>query len=319
MGLMASDDPLIVFLDQASFPDSVRIHPPAAPHRWTEYPRTAPEDVVARIKDASVVITNKVKVGAEAMAAAPNLRLIAVSATGMDNVDQVAAAARGIAVRNVSGYAMTAVAEHAVMMMLTLARGLDAYRVAVTSGAWTASPQFCVFAAPMRDLSGLKLGLLGSGAIASALADRARAFGMEVVFAGRRGAEARPDRVPFEEVLASCDVISLHCPLTDDTRNLLDKKAFDAMKSGMIVINTARGALIDEAALEAALMAGIVAGAGLDVAPIEPPPADAPILRLAAMPNVIVTPHVAWASAGAMRSLADKVTANIQAFLEAAE
>jgi glycerate dehydrogenase len=315
MGLMASDNPLIVFLDQASFPDSVRIHPPAAPHRWTQYPRTAPDEVSARIKDATVVITNKVKIGAEAMARAPNLKLIAVSATGMDNVDQAAAAACGIAVRNVSGYAMTAVAEHAIMMMLALARGLDSHRAAVTSGAWTASPQFCVFAAPMRDLAGLKLGLLGSGAIASALAERARAFGMEVVFAGRRDAEPRPDRVPFDEVLATCDVISLHCPLTDETRNLLDQKAFVGMKPGMIVINTARGALIDEAALEAALQAGIVAGAGLDVASIEPPPAEAPILRLALMPNVIVTPHVAWASAGAMRSLADKVTANIQAFL----
>jgi len=315
---MASDDPLIVFLDQASFPESIRIHPPTAPHRWTQYPRTAPDQVAERIKDASVVITNKVKVGAEAMAGAPGLKLIAVSATGMDNVDQAAAAQRGILVRNVSGYAMTAVAEHAMMMMLALARGLDVHRAAVTDGAWTASPQFCVFAAPMRDLSGLKLGLLGSGAIASALAQRARAFGMEVVFAGRRGAEARPDRVPFEEVLATCDVISLHCPLTDETRNLLDKKTFSGMKPGMIVINTARGALIDEAALEAALKAGIVLGAGLDVAPTEPPPAGAPILRLAAMPNVIVTPHVAWASAGAMRSLADKVTANIQAFLEGA-
>jgi glycerate dehydrogenase len=312
---MASEPPLIVFLDQASFPDSVRIRPPAAAHRWIEYPRTAPVEVAARIAGARVVITNKVKVGAEAMAAAPDLGLIAVSATGMDNVDQAAAAARGIAVRNVSGYAMTAVAEHAMMLMLALARRLDAHRAAVLDGSWAASPQFCVFAAPMRDLSGLRLGLVGSGAIASALAERARAFGMEVVFAERRGAAVRPGRVAFETVLASCDVISLHCPLTEETRNLLDSKAFAAMKRGMIVINTARGALIDEAALEAALDAGVVAGAGLDVAPVEPPPADAPILRLAARHDVIVTPHVAWASAGAMQTLADKVTANIQAFL----
>ena len=262
-----------------------------------------------------MVITNKVKIGAEAMAGAPDLGLIAVSATGMDNVDQAAAMARGILVRNVSGYAMTAVAEHAMMLMLALARRLDAQRAAVLDGAWTASPQFCVFAAPMRDLSGLRLGLIGPGAIASALAERARAFGMEVVLAERRGAPPRPGRVAFETVLATCDVISLHCPLTDETRNLLDADAFAAMKPGMIVINTARGALIDEQALEAALEAGQVGGVGLDVAPTEPPPAGAPILRLAARGDVIVTPHVAWASAGAMRALADQVTANIQAFL----
>lgn len=314
---MASEPPLIVFLDQASFPDSVRIHPPAAAHRWRDYPRTAPDEVAARIAGARVVITNKVKVGAEAMAGAPDLGLIAVSATGMDNVDQTAAAARGIVVKNVGGYAMTAVAEHAMMLMLALARRLDAHRAAVLDGSWTASPQFCVFAAPMRELSGMRLGLVGSGAIAGALAERAKAFGMEVVSAERRGAAARPGRVPFETVLATCDVISLHCPLTDETRNLLNAETFAAMKPGMIVINTARGALIDEAALEAALDAGQVGGAGLDVAPTEPPPAGAPILRLAARDDVIVTPHVAWASAGAMRTLADKVTANIQAFLTA--
>ncbi len=312
---MTPEPPLIVFLERASFPGSVRIAPPAAPHRWVEHPRTAPDQVAQRIAGASVVITNKARIDAAAMAAAPNLRLIAVTATGMDNVDQAAAAARGIAVSNVTGYAMVAVAEHAMLLMLALARRLDAHRAAVLDGSWTRSPQFCVFAAPMRDLSGLRLGLVGAGAIAGALAERARAFGMEVVFAERRGAPARPGRVPFETVLASCDVISLHCPLTDETRDLLDAAAFAAMKPGMIVINTARGALIDEAALEAALDAGLVAGAGLDVAPVEPPPEGAPILRLAARDDVIVTPHVAWASAGAMQALADKVTANVQAFL----
>jgi glycerate dehydrogenase len=316
---MTSEPPLIVFLDQATFPDSVRIRPPAAPHRWVEFAHTAPGEVAGRLAGARVAITNKVRIGAEAMAVLPDLGLIAVSATGMDNVDQAAAAARGIAVRNVSGYAMTAVAEHAMMLMLALVRGLGPHRAAVLDGTWTASRQFCVFAAPMRELSGLRLGLVGGGAIAGALAERARAFGMEVVFAERRGAaQIRPGRLAFETVLASCDVLSLHCPLTEDTRNLLDARAFSAMKSGMVVINTARGALIDEAALEAALDAGIVAGAGLDVAPVEPPPRDAPILRLAPRAEVIVTPHVAWASAGAVQALADQVTANIQAFLAGA-
>jgi glycerate dehydrogenase len=313
---MAPKPPLIVFLDAASFPDEVRIPPPAAPHRWIEHRRSAPDQVAERLAGATVAITNKAPIDAAAMAGAPDLRLIAVAATGTDIVDQAAAAARDIAVRNVTGYAMTAVAEHAMLLMLALARRLEAHRAAVLDGSWTASPQFCVFAAPMRELSGLRLGLVGSGAIAGALVERARAFGMEVVFAERRGAGAtRPGHVPFETVLATCDVLSLHCPLTDRTRHLLDAAAFAAMKPGMIVINTARGALIDEAALEAALDAGVVAGAGLDVAPVEPPPVDAPILRLAARADVIVTPHVAWASLGAVRTLADKVTANIQAFL----
>ncbi len=311
-----TEPPLIVFLDQASFPETVRIRPPNAPHRWMAYPRTAAGEVAERIAGASVVTTNKVRVDAAAMAGAPHLKLIAVAATGMDNVDQGAAAARGIAVRNVGGYALAAVAEHAMMLMLALARRLDAHRAVVLDGTWSASPQFCVFAAPMRDLSGLTLGLIGPGAIAGALAQRARAFGMNVLLAERRRAAAvRPGRTAFETVLAQADVISLHCPLTDETRGLMNADTFAAVKPGVILINTARGALIDEAALEAALDAGIVAGAGLDVAPTEPPPAGAPILRLAARPDVIVTPHVAWASGAAMQALADTVTANIEGFL----
>lgn len=313
---MTSDAPLIVFLDQASFPDHVRIRLPAAPHRWIAYDRTAPDAVAQRIAEARVVVVNKVRVSAEAMAAAPDLGLIAVTATGMDNVDQAAAAARGIAVRNVAGYAAGSVPEHALMMILALARRLGEHQAAVRDGSWTRSGQFCVFPAPIRDLAGMRLGLIGGGAIANGLADKARALGLEPVFAERRGAaEVRPDRLPFETVLATSDVVSLHCPLTPDTRGLIGAETLAAMKPGAILINTARGALIDEAALEAALEAGHIAGAGLDVAPLEPPPEDAPILRLAARPNVIVTPHVAWASDGAMRALADQVTANIEAFL----
>lgn len=316
---MGQEPPLIVFLDAASISPGARIRPPASPHRWAEHPRTAAGEVAERIAGARVVITNKVRVDDEAMAAAPHLGLIAVAATGMDNVDVAAAAARGIAVKNVTGYGTSAVAEHAMMLMLALARQLEPHRAAVLDGTWSASPQFCVFAAPMRELAGMRLGLIGAGAIAGALAERARAFGMEVALAERRGARPRPGRAAFEAVLGECDVISLHCPLTDETRNLLDQRTFAAMKPGMLVINTARGALVDEAALEAALDGGVVAGAGLDVAPAEPPPPGSAILRLAARPNVIVTPHVAWASAGAVRALADQVTANIEAFLERGE
>lgn len=314
-----TDAPLIVFLDQASFPEHVRIHPPAAPHRWVAHARTAPDEVAQRIAGARVVVVNKVRITAETMDAAPHLGLIAVTATGMDNVDQAAAAARGILVRNVAGYAVGSVPEHALMLILALARRLGEHQAAVRGGDWTRSGQFCVFPAPIRDIAGLRLGLIGGGAIATALAQKAEVLGLEAVFAERRGAaEVRPGRLAFEAVLATSDVVSLHCPLTAETRGMVDARFVAAMKPGAILINTARGALIDEAALEAALDAGHIAGAGLDVAPVEPPPEGAPILRLAARPNVMVTPHVAWASDGAMRALADQVTANIEAFLAGA-
>lgn len=316
---MTTEAPLIVFLDQASFPEHIRIRPPAAPHRWLAYDSTTPDQVAERIAGARVVVVNKVRITAQAMDAAPNLGLIAVTATGMDNVDQAAAATRGVLVRNVAGYAVGSVPEHALMLILALARRLGEHQAAVRDGGWTRSGQFCVFPAPIRDLAGMRLGLIGGGAIAGALARKAEALGLEVVFADRRGAvEVRSDRLAFETVLATSDVISLHCPLTPETRGMIDATVLAAMKPGAILINTARGALIDEAALEAALDTGHIGGAGLDVAPTEPPPEGAPILRLAARPNVIVTPHVAWASDGAMRALADQVTANIQAFLTGA-
>jgi glycerate dehydrogenase len=317
---MMTEAPLIVFLDQASFPEHIRIRPPAAPHRWLTYDSTAPDQVAERIAGARAVVVNKVRISAQAMDAAPDLGLIAVTATGMDNVDQAAAAARGVLVRNVAGYAVGSVPEHALMLILALARRLGEHQAAVREGDWTRSGQFCVFPAPIRDLAGMRLGLIGGGAIAGALARKAEALGLEVVFAERRGAaEVRSGRLAFETVLATSDVISLHCPLTPETRGMIDATVLAAMKPGAILINTARGALIDEAALEAALDAGHIGGAGLDVAPTEPPPEGAPILRLAARPNVIVTPHVAWASDGAMRALADQVTANIQAFLTGAD
>jgi glycerate dehydrogenase len=316
---MASQPPLIVFLDEESFPSAVRIRPPASPHRWRAYGRSTLSEVAERIADAAVVITNKVRIDAAAMSAAPRLKLIAVAATGMDNIDLAAAEARAITVRNVSGYAMTAVAEHAMMLMLVLARRLEAHRAAVRDGTWSASAQFCVFAAPMVELSGLTLGLVGSGAIAEALAQRAQAFGMRILRAERRGAAViRPGRTDFMTVLGEADVLSLHCPLTEATRGLMNAETFAATKAGQILINTARGALVDEAALEAALESGHLAGAGLDVAEREPPPPGAPIVRLAMREDVIVTPHVAWASRAAVQALADKVTENIERFLSRA-
>jgi glycerate dehydrogenase len=295
----------------------VEIPRPAEPHIWVEHGRTDPADVVSRLAGASVAVINKVRLDAATLAQLPDLKLIAVTATGTDVVDSAAAAKLGIRVSNVVGYAGVSVAEHVTMLLLALVRGLVPHRDSVLAGRWTGGGQFVVFAAPIRDLSTLRLGLIGSGAIAQQVASRARALGMDVVFAARKGAEAGEGKLAFREVLATSDVLSLHCPLTDDTRHLLNAETLGWLKPGAFIINTARGALIDEAALEAALESGQVGGAGLDVAPIEPPPADAPILRLARRPNVIVTPHAAWASRQAIEALAARTGQAISEYLRA--
>jgi glycerate dehydrogenase len=202
-------------------------------------------------------------------------------------------------------------------LMLALVRNLRAHREAVRDGRWSMGGRFCVFAAPVRELSTLRLGLIGSGVIAQEVAKRARALGVEVVFAGRRGQPAGEGKLPFDEVMRTADVISLHCPLTEDTRNLIEAKALALMKRDAFIINTARGALIDEPALLKALDEHRIGGAGLDVAPVEPPPPGALILEIDKRPNVIVTPHVAWTGQVAMGKLADGVVDHIDAFLAA--
>jgi len=221
-------------------------------------------------------------------------------------------------VRNVVGYAGTSVAEHVIMLIFALARGLVPFRDSVIDGRWENGKAFCVFAAPVRDLVGQRLGLFGSGAISQAVASRARALGMEVVFAGRQGAAPGEGRLAFEEVLATSDIISLHCPLTDETRHMLNADTLATMKPGAMIINTARGALIDLDALETALDSGQIGGAGIDVAPVEPPPPGSAILRLGRRPNVIVTPHSAWLSEQAVTELARRTGENIATFLAGA-
>ncbi len=306
--------PRIVHLDKMTM-GGFEIPRPDFPHEWIEHQFTDPEQVAERLAGAQVAIINKVKLDAATQAALPDLKLIAVTATGTDVVDSVAAKANGIEVRNVVGYAGTSVAEHVVMMIFALVRGLVPFRDSVVDGTWGGGKSFTVFAAPVRDLAGQRLGLFGSGAIAQSVASKARALGMDVVFAGRQGQAAGEGKLSFEEVLATSDLISLHCPLTDETRHMLNAQTLATMKPGAMIINTARGALIDLEALEAALESGHIGGAGIDVAPVEPPPADAPILRLAKRSNVVVTPHSAWLSEQAVTDLAKRTGENIATFL----
>ena len=305
----------IVFLDRATIPDDIVIRRPGFPHRWTDHACTAPEDVMPRCRDATIVIVNKVAITGETIAALPDLRMIAVAATGTDIVDLAAAASRGIVVSNVRDYAATSVPEHTFALILALRRSIVAYRQSVIDGAWQRAGQFCFFDHPIRDLGGATLGVVGAGSIGAAVARLGSALGMTVLLAEHKGARrVRPGYTAFGEVLAECDVLTLHCPLTPETRGLIGTAEFAAMARRPLLINTARGGLVDEGALAAALDGGRIAGAGFDVASAEPPPPDHPLMKLAARPNVILTPHVAWASHEAITALCGRLIDNIEAF-----
>jgi glycerate dehydrogenase len=305
----------IVFLDSGTFSPGTVLRRPDFAHELVTFERTRPEEVGTRIADADIVITNKVKLNAEMMAQAAKLRLIAVAATGYDCVDVEAARARGIVVSNIRGYALKTVPEHVFALIFALRRSLRAYQDAVKAGRWQQADQFCFFDYPIRDLAGSTLGVIGGGALGSEVARIGAALGMDVLFAARKGAVPADGRTAFDEVLSRSDVISLHCPLTPQTRGLISDAEFAAMTRRPLLINTARGGLVDEAALVRALDQGLISGGGFDVATAEPPPLDNPLMSLTDRPNFILTPHVAWASAEAIQGLADQLVDNIEAFV----
>ena len=306
----------IVFLDAKTLAPGVRLPAPAFPHRWINHDATAANQVAAHAGDADVIVVNKVRVGARELEALAKLKLIAISATGYDHVDVQAARERGVAVTNIRGYSVGAVPEHVFALMLALSRNIFGYAQAVRAGRWQDGGQFCFHDFPVFDLTGRRLGLIGSGALGARVAELGRAFGMDVVFAGRKvlGA-AREGRTPFAEVLATSDVISLHCPLNAETENLISDREFALMAKKPLLINTARGGVVDENALERALDLGLVSGAGIDVTRPEPPPADSTIMRLARRSNVLVTPHVGWASLEAQQVLADQLGEVLESFV----
>jgi len=305
----------IVYLERESIIADVRR--PACDHAWSEYARTSQAEVEARLADATIAIVNKLILDAETIARLPMLKMIAVAATGTNNVDLDACRARGIVVSNIRGYAVHTVPEHAIALMLALSRNLVAYRNSVQAGRWQESEQFCFFDHPIRDLHGATLAVIGSGSLGDGVVRLAEAFGMHVLKAERKGAPVcRPGYTPFAEALAAADVVSLHCPLTPETQGLIGANELRAMKSSALLINTARGGLVDEVALVAALREGWIAGAGFDVLTKEPPREGNPLLspELLALPNFLLTPHVAWASRPAMQALADQLIDNIEAF-----
>lgn len=307
----------VVFLDRDTISPETELRALPFEHTLTLYDRTRPEQVGERIADADIVLVNKVRLGHEEIAAAPRLKMIALAATGSDNVDLAACNERGIVVSNIRGYAVRSVPEHVFALIFALRRSIVAYHQSVQAGRWQEAAQFCYFDYPIKDLRGSTLGIVGAGALGQSVAQIGRALGMRVLFAAHKG---RTDMgalyTPFETVLAESDVITLHCPLNAHTHHLLSTEEFGKMARKPLIINTARGALVDDHALSAALRGGQIAGAGVDVTVPEPPPADHPLMSLLDLPNFILTPHVAWASAEAIQALADQLIDNVAAFAE---
>ena len=306
----------IIFLDRETLPDEIILKSFAFPNDLTVYQRTLPGEVAGRIAEADIVITNKVPVSGQALQSAPRVKLIAVAATGTDIIDIEACRKRGIVVSNIRNYAINTVPEHTFALILTLRRSILSYRDSVLKGRWQEAGQFCFFDHPIRDLAGSTLGVIGDGVLGKAVADLGKAFGMRVLFSDYKGTTGMgPLYTPFEQVLRQSDVITLHTPLIPTTRNMIGAAEFAVMERRPLLINAARGGLVDEDALVEALREGRLAGAGFDVATIEPPPKDHVLMRLLEMPNFILTPHVAWASREAIQSLADQLVDNVDAFV----
>jgi glycerate dehydrogenase len=306
----------IVFLDRASL--AAKLRAPAFPHTWTDHERSAPSDVDERLRDATIAVTNKVPIREASLARLPSLKLIAIAATGSDIVDVAAAKARGIVVSNIRNYAVATVPEHVFALILALRRNLVAYRADVEAGRWQKATAFCLLDHPLHDIAGSTLGVIGLGALGARVAALGRAFGMNVMgFDPVAPAVEGVTPASVADILRHADVVSLHVPLTPATRHMIGAAELATMKKSALLVNTARGGLVDEAALADALQSGTIAGAGFDVLTKEPPDDANPLLKLR-LPNFILTPHIAWASAEAQQGLADQLVENIELFVKGA-
>lgn len=306
-----------VFLDRGSFPENIDIPLPSTVKETQFFHNSDKSNTAERIKDADIIMTNKVVLDAAMLRQANKLKLVQVMATGTNNVDLEACKTLGIKVQNVTGYSTVSVPEHTFALILELRRNLTRYREAVKAGRWSQSEFFCFMDYPIRDLSNSTLCLIGKGALGERVAEIARAFGMKVIFAERKGAnQVREGYIAFNDAISEADIISLHCPLTEQSRHMIDADTFVRMKPSALLINTGRGGLVDEHALAEALNQGQIAGAGFDVATAEPMPLDHPLQALSTLPNFILTPHVAWASESAMARLIKIACDNIATFVQ---
>ena len=310
-----------VFLDAATIkPEELDISAlKAIANQWEMYDSTLPEQTQDRIATAELIITNKVVLNRERLSKATNLKLICICATGTNNVDLQAASELGITVCNVSGYAAASVAQHTMALLLSLANSLNRYTTAVQQGKWSESPFFCMLDFPAFELAGKTFGVVGYGSLGQASAKMAEALGMKIKIAQTPWSSSsdsnNTERTPWKEFLADCDVISLHCPLTPESRYLFDKDSITHMKRGALLINTARGGIVHEQDLLAALKSGHLRGAALDVLEQEPPASDHPLIT-ANLPNLLITPHSAWIAKECRQRLMNGVVQNIKAYLE---
>ena len=287
------------------------------PVQWTVYPNCLASQVAERIASADIVLINKAPILAPQIESASELKLISIFATGTNIIYLNAARARGIVVSNAIGYGTGSVVQHVWSLILALTTNLDGYRKAAMDGSWEESDFFCVMDFSVRELQGKVIGIVGAGELGSGVAKIAEAFGMQVVFAALPGRSYSPqaNRIPFKDLLTKADIVSLHCPLTKDTAGLISTEELGLMKDSAILINTARGALVDEHALKKALQERTIAGAATDVLSVEPP-VDGNVLLDESIPNLIITPHVAWIAHESRQRLVDQVAGNVEAFLE---
>ena len=303
----------IVFLDSDTIPEL--LPPPGWTTRWINRPATEQDTdiVVDALADADICITNKIKLTAAILAKLPRLKFVCVAATGYDCVDLQACREHGITVSNVPGYSKQSVAEGVIGFIFSLRRALPYYQTTARR-AWPDSPHFCVHGAPLLNIRGATLGIFGQGAIGSEVGRLAEALGMNVLFGEHRNRhEIRPGYVRFETLLAQSDLITLHCPLTEATRGMIGHAEIARMKPGAMLINTARGPLINEQAVLDALVSGHLGGAALDVLSVEPPTNDPDLLQLN-HPNLIITPHITWASEDGVSRLMQGIIQNLNAF-----
>jgi glycerate dehydrogenase len=302
-----------VFLDLESLEDIDLAALAGEFKRFETHMATGPLEVAARIRDAEVVLVNKVRLDAAVLQQAPRLKLICVVATGTNNVDLEAAQRLGIQVSNCRAYGNDSVIQHVFALLLALSTRLLDYHQAVQGGRWQQAGQFCFLDFPIAELAGKTLGIVGYGNLGQGVGRIAEAFGMKVMVAQRPGGPAEAGRTPLDQLLPQVDVLTLHCPLTEHTRNLLDAAAFKRMKNSALLINVARGGIVDELALADALRSGALAGAATDVLSVEPPRDGNPLLS-GDIPNLIVTPHSAWGSTEARQRIIAQTLDTIQAF-----
>ncbi len=304
-----------VFLDAATLGSDIDLSVLGSMscHCWDT---SSPEQVIARAKDADYIVTNKVIINKNVMSQLPKLKLICVAATGVNNIDIPAAKELGITVKNVTNYAGSSIAQLVFSLLSELLLHTNHYSQLVRAGKWSDSPHFCLFDKPIIELTGKTIGLIGYGALAKSVEKVALAYDMKVLIAGRKGqSKLDSNRLPFEQVLRQADIVSIHCPLTADTTDLIAAEEFAIMKPSAVLINTARGGIVNEVALLQALASKQIAAAATDVLTVEPPTKDHPLL-LNQPDNLIITPHIAWATREARSRVLEKVVNNIKEFFE---